>query len=262
MGLKPVCTPRNVSERSSIWRCGSIGSPLRSWPNASMSPPRPSAVISTCSTAAESCAGCTVAPFPRRTSGSSRPRSPIANQPSRCRRDASPRPPCSSCRGGAGSTVLLDSGTTTGRFAAALGDAQVPTIVTNSVHIASQLALLQGGPVHLLGGRVRWPHPGDRRWRDRGIPGSAAPRRRLSRHERPDPQHGLSTPDPDEAAVKRAMVRSARRKVVLADSSKVGATLLISFAGLNEVDVLVTDSGLSESDRQQLVNAGLEVVVA
>jgi DeoR family fructose operon transcriptional repressor len=58
------------------------------------------------------------------------------------------------------------------------------------------------------------------------------------------------------------MVRSARRKVVLADSSKVGATLLISFAGLNEVDVLVTDSGLSESDRQQLVNAGLEVVVA
>ena len=76
------------------------------------------------------------------------------------------------------------------------------------------------------------------------------------------PTHGLSTPDPDEATVKRAMVRSARRKVVLADSSKVGATLLISFASLSDIDVLVTDSGLPEADRQQLVNEGLEVVVA
>ena len=58
------------------------------------------------------------------------------------------------------------------------------------------------------------------------------------------------------------MVRSARRKVVLADSSKIGATLLISFATLNEVDVLVTDAGLPETDLQELVNAGLEVVVA
>ncbi|HEY5844600.1 MAG TPA: DeoR/GlpR family DNA-binding transcription regulator, partial [Mycobacterium sp.] len=145
--------------------------------------------------------------------------------------------------GGAGSTVLLDSGTTTGRFAAALGGAQVPTIVTNSVHIASQLALLQGGPVHLLGGRVR------------GLTQATVGGETVESLGRLHcdvaflgtngltPQHGLSTPDPDEAAVKRAMVRSARRKVVLADSSKVGATLLISFAGLNEVDVLVTDSG-------------------
>ena len=58
------------------------------------------------------------------------------------------------------------------------------------------------------------------------------------------------------------MVRAARRRVVLADSSKVGATLLVSFAALNDVEVLVTDSGLQEADRQQLVNAGLEVVVA
>ena len=76
------------------------------------------------------------------------------------------------------------------------------------------------------------------------------------------PEHGLSTPDPDEAAVKRAMVRAARRRVVLADASKIGATLLVSFAALNDVEVLVTDSGLHEADRQQLVNAGLEVVVA
>ena len=163
---------------------------------------------------------------------------------------------------GAGSTVLIDSGTTTARFAAALGGNQQHTVVTNSVPIASQLALLQGGPVHLLGGRVR------------GITQATVGGETVETLGRLHCDvaflgtngltvlHGLSTPDPDEAAVKRAMVRSARRKVVLADSSKIGATLLISFAGLNEVDVLVTDAGVPEADQQQLVNAGLEVVVA
>ena len=60
---------------------------------------------------------------------------------------------------GDGSTVLIDSGTTTARFAAALGGGQKHTIVTSSVPIASQWAQLQNGPVHLLGGRVRWTMP-------------------------------------------------------------------------------------------------------
>ncbi len=163
---------------------------------------------------------------------------------------------------GRGSTVLLDSGTTVARLAGALSGAQLPTMVTNSVPIASQLALLQSGPVHLLGGRVR------------GVTQATVGGETVEALARLHCDvaflgtngisftHGLTTPNPDEAAVKRAMVRSAARRVVLADSSKVGATLLVSFATLSQVDVLVTDSGLPEADRQQLVDAGLEVVVA
>ena len=162
---------------------------------------------------------------------------------------------------GSGSTVLIDSGTTTARFAAAMGGNQQHKVITNSVPIASQLALL-GGPVQLVGGRVRGLTQATvggetvealgRLYCDVAFLGTNG----LS------VGHGLSTPDSDEAAVKRVMVRAARRRVVLADSSKVGATLLVSFAALNDVEVLVTDSGLQEADRQQLVNAGLEVVVA
>ena len=74
--------------------------------------------------------------------------------------------------------------------------------------------------------------------------------------------HGLSTPDADEAATKRAMVRSARQVVVLADSSKVGAESPIRFADLEEVDVLVTDDDLDDADEKALVAAGLTVVRA
>lgn len=162
---------------------------------------------------------------------------------------------------GEGSTVLIDSGTTTARFAAAMGTPS-HTVVTNSVPIASQLALARGRGVHLLGGRVR----GLTQATVGGETVEALGRLRCDvaflGTNGLTAEHGLSTPDPDEAAVKRAMVQSSRRRVVLADSSKVGATLLVSFAALDQIQVLVTDAGLQEADRHQLVNAGLEVVIA
>ena len=74
--------------------------------------------------------------------------------------------------------------------------------------------------------------------------------------------HGLSTPDRDEAATKRAIVASARQVVVLADSSKIGLERTVRFAELGDVDVLVTDDGISRADRKAFESAGLEVVVA
>jgi DeoR family fructose operon transcriptional repressor len=75
-------------------------------------------------------------------------------------------------------------------------------------------------------------------------------------------EHGLSTPDRDEAATKRAMVTSSRRVVVLADASKIGTETPIRFARLDEVDTVVTDSGASVADRRDIAEAGPEVVVA
>ncbi|MGO8609856.1 D-beta-D-heptose 1-phosphate adenosyltransferase, partial [Rhizobium johnstonii] len=45
---------------------------------------------------------------------------------------------------------------------------------------------------------------------------------------------GLSTPDPDEAAVKRAVLAASRRALVLADSDKLDAELLVSFGTLED----------------------------
>ena len=75
-------------------------------------------------------------------------------------------------------------------------------------------------------------------------------------------EHGLSTPDHDEAATKRAMVQGARQVIVLADASKVGQDSPVRFARLDEVDVLVTDRGIDEDARKSIEDAGVEVVVA
>ena len=75
-------------------------------------------------------------------------------------------------------------------------------------------------------------------------------------------RHGLSTPDSDEAAVKRAMIASANYVVVAADSSKVGREDFVSFAPLSSVDTLITDYEISAADRDELTAQGVEVVVA
>jgi DeoR family transcriptional regulator, aga operon transcriptional repressor len=47
--------------------------------------------------------------------------------------------------------------------------------------------------------------------------------------------------------MKRAMMRAAQRVLVVADSSKFGQSALVRVAGLEDVDLIVTDDGLAEA---------------
>lgn len=162
---------------------------------------------------------------------------------------------------GSGSSVLVDAGTTTGRLAALLPVDIHAQFFTNSLPIAATLSTRTQAGVHLLGGTVR------------GVTQACvgAPVVAALAHLRVDvaflgtnglsAQHGLSTPDVDEAQVKQQMVASARRTVLLCDSSKFGVETTTSFAGLDDVDVLVTDS-ITPAQRALVEGAGIEVVIA
>ena len=159
-------------------------------------------------------------------------------------------------------TVLFDAGTTTARVAALLPADRDLLVVTNSVPIAARVAAIGSVRLQLLGGRVR------------GLTQAAVGEQAVRTLEsmRVDiafigangisARHGLSTPDPEEAAVKRAMVGCANFVVVVADSSKIGQEDFISFAAIESVDVLVTDSEASSADREEITRTGVEVVIA
>lgn len=162
----------------------------------------------------------------------------------------------------ASGTILLDAGTTTSRLASLLPPDHALTVVTHGVPIAARLAGQRQIDLRLLPGRVR---------RTTQAAVGADTVEALS-HLRVDvaflgtngvtAEHGLTTPDPDEAAVKRALIASGRRVVVLADASKFGVETAVRFAAPGEVDVLVTDSDVSSADRRALTKAGIDVVVA
>jgi DeoR family fructose operon transcriptional repressor len=70
---------------------------------------------------------------------------------------------------------------------------------------------------------------------------------------------GLTTPDPAEAAIKRLMLKSAQRKVLLADHSKVGHLSVCKHADLADIDLLITDTGLPPELLAGLEATGLTV---
>lgn len=158
--------------------------------------------------------------------------------------------------------MLFDAGTTTARVAAMLPADRELVAVTNSVPIAARLAAMPTINLQLLGGRVR------------GLTQAAVGESVLVALDtmRVDIafigtngitlRHGLSTPDGDEAAVKRTMVRCANYVVVLADSSKIGREEFVSFAPIGSVDALITDREINPADRAELTAQGIEVVVA
>jgi DeoR family fructose operon transcriptional repressor len=161
-----------------------------------------------------------------------------------------------------GSVIVLDAGSTTARLAAVLPRDHRLTVLTHAVPVAARLAGLPHIELHLLPGRVRT--------KTQAAVGAdtvaalADLRADLSfvATNGISPAYGLTTPDRDEAATKRAIVAAGRRVVVVADASKVGVENAQRFASLDDLDVLVTDSGIEDEDRAALEKAGLEVVVA
>jgi DeoR family fructose operon transcriptional repressor len=161
-------------------------------------------------------------------------------------------------------SLYFDAGTTTaavatllpGRLAESHGEAEV---VTHSLTLAPALAGAERVALTVVGGRIR------------GVTAAAvgAATVRSIQSLRPDivfigangvsAGFGLSTPDPEEAAVKDAIVRAARRVVVLADASKFQQESLVSFAELDMIDLLVTDRAPEGELAEALAAADVEV---
>jgi DeoR family fructose operon transcriptional repressor len=161
-----------------------------------------------------------------------------------------------------GGSILLDAGSTTVRLATLLPPDRELTVITHAVPIAARLAGLPHLDLRLLPGRVRSTTQA----------AVGADTVEALSQLRVDvafvgtngitAEHGLTTPDPDEAAVKRAVIAAGRLVVALADASKFGVETAVRFASPGDVDVVITDDGVSTTDRRALAKAGIEVQIA
>lgn len=167
----------------------------------------------------------------------------------------------------AGGSLLLDAGSTTAQLIphiprSALMGPNALLVFTDSAPIAAALAAAGATNVQILGGSVRGSTG--------TVVGSTAVE--MVRKLRVDvaflgtngitAERGLTTPDPAEAAVKQAMAEAARQVVVVADSSKYDQDFTVSFAGLEQVDTLVSDSAPTGALSNALTTTDVEVVVS
>ena len=158
--------------------------------------------------------------------------------------------------------IIIDAGSTTERLASVLPMDRELTVVVNSPPLAVLLASRPNLTVIMLGGRVR----------PRTLATVDDWNLRLLSEIHVDvafmgtngfsPERGFTTPDPAEAAVKRSMIATARRAVVLADHTKAGNDYFARFARLSDVDTLITDDGLDGELVEGLENNGVRVVTS
>ena len=158
--------------------------------------------------------------------------------------------------------ILLDAGSTTQMLAQAIPADRELVVVVNSPILATMLAARPGLTVIMIGGRVRGRtmatvddsglQPLDSLHVDVAFMATNG----LST------ERGLTTPDPAEAGMKRAMIASARRTVLLADHTKIGNDYLARFGTIDDVDLLLTDSGLDLAVAEELELSGLRLVRA
>ncbi|MFJ3903059.1 DeoR/GlpR family DNA-binding transcription regulator [Streptomyces sp. NPDC090025] len=171
-----------------------------------------------------------------------------------------------------GTAIALSGGTTTFALARQLLDVPDLTVVTNSVRVADVFHEARyavpggesrpGAATVVLTGGVRTPSD--------ALVGPVADQAIRSLHfdalflgvHGISVAAGLSTPNLAEAETNRRLVRSARRVVVVADHTKWGTMGLSSFARLDEVDVLVTDAGVSPEVREEMAERLPGLVIA
>jgi DeoR family transcriptional regulator of aga operon len=74
-----------------------------------------------------------------------------------------------------------------------------------------------------------------------------------------DEKHELTCFNSDETELNKVMVQQARRKIVVADSSKFGVVANWLIAPISAADVIVTDTGLAEKKIAAFRKRGITV---
>jgi DeoR family transcriptional regulator, aga operon transcriptional repressor len=165
-----------------------------------------------------------------------------------------------------GCTLALNGGTTTIEIARAIPGIRAlnngVTVVTNAINIATELTVRPFIKIMVSGGVVR-PQSYE-------LVGPMATET-LSRLSPDlcflgangvDALAGVTSDDEAEAAVNRVMVQQAKRTLVVADSTKLGAIGFCRICRLTEVAGVLTDDGADPAAVHNLAEAGVEVLIA
>ncbi|WP_159021370.1 DeoR/GlpR family DNA-binding transcription regulator [Formosa sp. L2A11] len=161
----------------------------------------------------------------------------------------------------ANDSVIIASGTSVIEFARHIKPLEGLTVLTASLNTAVILAAIKDIDVMQLGGMVRSSSAsvigpiGERMLSEftftklfLGVDGI-------------DLDYGLTTTNLMEASLNKEMIKAAQKIIVLADSSKFNKKGFGRICGLDDVDQIITDSGIDERTKNKLIDMGMELII-
>ena len=160
-----------------------------------------------------------------------------------------------------GSTIFLGTSTTTNLMAQRLTSANL-TVVTNSLAVADELAGCEGITLVLTGGIYR----ADEEAFVSDIATLIFSKINVDTFFLTtcgiSVERGITYQRMDEIIVQNKMMEAADQTVVIADSSKLGVNSLVKMCGIDQVSMIITDSGASVDQIRAFENAGVKVVIS
>ncbi|MFB5196847.1 DeoR/GlpR family DNA-binding transcription regulator [Neobacillus sp. KR4-4] len=160
-----------------------------------------------------------------------------------------------------GQIVIFDAGSTNWYVGKNLPENSHLTIITNAMDVAEECSKDETASIYLLGGKLR-----------RNSMSLVGPQAEIElKNYNADYvflgtsgislRQGFTSSDLYEAEIKRAMVSSGQKIVVVADHSKLQRAGLTSFCNFNEIDIFIT-SELADTDiLKEIEKKGVEVIV-
>ena len=139
-------------------------------------------------------------------------------------------------------SVMFYTGTTTMQVARNLDDKMNLIAVTNSIYIAHELRRFANAKLVLIGGNISM---------DTGATYGVQAINQLEHYnidklflsvDGIDADGGITNNYPYEADINFALIKMAKKIIVIADHTKIGKTHFIHMGNIDDVDILVTDS--------------------
>ena len=158
-----------------------------------------------------------------------------------------------------GDTVIFDTGTTTLELAKLLNQRQRITAVTNDFEIARVLEEINSISVVMLGGQLRKNFhctvgaAGIEMLAQLSVDKAFMGTNSLSISK------GASTPNIEQAEIKKAMVASAQKVILLCSNRKLGKDSFAHFAALDQIDKLVIEK-IDVNEKFEFEERGVEVL--
>lgn len=159
-----------------------------------------------------------------------------------------------------GDVIIIDSGSTTLQFARRLKSKSGMTIITNAMHVASELSksdhkiILTGGEMEPDSLTLIGPLA------DQSLQSITADKLFMG-IDSIDFEYGLTTPSVLEARTLQEMMHASAERILLADSSKFGRKSLAVVNNITVLDKIIVDNGIASEEIKRLEKAGIKVIV-
>jgi DeoR family transcriptional regulator of aga operon len=161
-----------------------------------------------------------------------------------------------------GETIIIDSGSTTAEIVRNLGEIRHLNVITNALNIVNLLVNQPNVNLIIPGGYLRQNSmslvgP----LAENNLAGFYVDKLFLST-DGFDTDHGIYTPNLDEAHLNSTMINIAKDVILVTDSSKFKRKSLALICTIDKIRTVITDSGIPADDKSKLEAAGVEVIIA